>query len=106
MPQADRTVNTPRREQRAARRNRGTDDYCVNGDERLSVPRASANLNDSCEFAANHLTGVADWQHTHEEDRRIGLVHGLLNGLATGLYIMSWLDRPRDGCMRSFEFAA
>jgi len=22
-------------------------------------------------------------------------VHGLLNGLATGLYIMSWLDRPR-----------
>ena len=21
------------------------------------------------------LTGVADWQHTHEEDRRVGLVH-------------------------------
>jgi nitrite reductase/ring-hydroxylating ferredoxin subunit len=52
MPQADGTVNTPRREQRAARRNRGTDDYCVNVDERLSAPRASANLNDSCEFAA------------------------------------------------------
>ncbi|WP_424080528.1 Rieske 2Fe-2S domain-containing protein [Mycobacterium sp.] len=41
------------------------------------------------------VTGVADWQHTHEEDRRIGLVHGVLNGLATGLYIMSWLDRRR-----------
>lgn len=41
------------------------------------------------------VTGVADWQHTHEEDRRIGLVHGALNGLATGLYIMSWLDRRR-----------
>lgn len=41
------------------------------------------------------LTGVADWQHTHEEDRRVGLVHGALNGLATSLYIMSWLDRRR-----------
>jgi nitrite reductase/ring-hydroxylating ferredoxin subunit len=41
------------------------------------------------------VTGVADWQHTHEEDRRIGLVHGAMNGLATGLYIMSWLDRRR-----------
>ncbi|WP_424381272.1 Rieske 2Fe-2S domain-containing protein [Mycobacterium sp.] len=41
------------------------------------------------------VTGVADWQHTHEEDRRIGLVHGALNGLATGFYIMSWLDRRR-----------
>jgi nitrite reductase/ring-hydroxylating ferredoxin subunit len=41
------------------------------------------------------VTGAADWQHTHEEDRRIGLVHGMLNGMATGLYIMSWLDRRR-----------
>lgn len=41
------------------------------------------------------VTGVGDWQHTHEEDRRIGLVHGALNGLATCLYIMSWLDRRR-----------
>jgi hypothetical protein len=29
------------------------------------------------------LTGVTDWQHTHERDRRIGLVHGLLNVVAT-----------------------
>jgi nitrite reductase/ring-hydroxylating ferredoxin subunit len=41
------------------------------------------------------VTGVADWQHTHEEDRRVGLVHGVFNSLATGLYIMSWLDRRR-----------
>ncbi len=41
------------------------------------------------------VTGAADWQHTHEEDRRIGLVHGMLNGLATGFYIVSWLDRRR-----------
>ena len=39
------------------------------------------------------VTGVADWQHTHEEDRRVGLVHGVFNSVATGLYIMSWLDR-------------
>jgi nitrite reductase/ring-hydroxylating ferredoxin subunit/uncharacterized membrane protein len=44
---------------------------------------------------ASAVTGVADWQHTHEEDRRVGLVHGVLNGLATGLYIMSWWDRRR-----------
>jgi hypothetical protein len=43
------------------------------------------------------VTGVADWQHTHEEDRRIRLVHGIVNSLATGLYIMSWLDRHRGG---------
>src|SRR5262245_16627321 len=30
-------------------------------------------------------TGVTDWQHTHEESRRIGIVHGLLNAVATGL---------------------
>src|SRR6185312_8716202 len=41
------------------------------------------------------VTGAADWQHTHEEDRRVGLVHGALNGLATGLYITSWIDRRR-----------
>jgi nitrite reductase/ring-hydroxylating ferredoxin subunit/uncharacterized membrane protein len=39
------------------------------------------------------VTGVTDWQHTHEEDRRIGLVHGIFNLLATGLYLMSWWDR-------------
>lgn len=41
------------------------------------------------------VTGAADWQHTHEEDRRIGLVHGALNGLATVFYILSWLNRRR-----------
>jgi hypothetical protein len=35
MLEADGTVNTPRREQGAARRNRGTDDYCVTADEGL-----------------------------------------------------------------------
>ncbi|MGV0627611.1 Rieske 2Fe-2S domain-containing protein [Mycolicibacter minnesotensis] len=39
---------------------------------------------------ASAVTGVTDWQHTHEQDRRIGLVHGVLNLVATGLYIQSW----------------
>ena len=39
------------------------------------------------------VTGVTDWQHTHEEDRRVGLVHGVVNLVATALYAMSWWDR-------------
>jgi len=39
------------------------------------------------------VTGVTDWQHTHEEDRRVGLVHGLVNLAATALYAQSWWDR-------------
>ncbi len=39
------------------------------------------------------ITGTTDWQHTHEEDRRVGLVHGLVNLAATGLYAQSWWDR-------------
>lgn len=49
---------------------------------------------------ASAVTGVTDWQHTHEEHRRIGLVHGVLNLLATGLYIMSWVDRRRGRHLR------
>lgn len=40
-------------------------------------------------------TGVTDWQHTHEKERRIGLVHGLLNTAATALYAVSWNYRRR-----------
>jgi nitrite reductase/ring-hydroxylating ferredoxin subunit/uncharacterized membrane protein len=39
------------------------------------------------------LTGVTDWQHTHNKDRRVGLVHGLLNVAATCLYTVSWWKR-------------
>jgi uncharacterized membrane protein len=39
------------------------------------------------------VTGVTDWQHTHEEERRAGLVHGVVNLVATGLYAVSWWDR-------------
>lgn len=55
---------------------------------------------------ASAVTGVTDWQHTHEEDRRIGLVHGLLNVLATGLYVMSWSDRRRGRHRRGIAISA
>ncbi|WP_055401365.1 MULTISPECIES: Rieske 2Fe-2S domain-containing protein [unclassified Mycobacterium] len=38
-------------------------------------------------------TGLTDWQHTHEESRRVGLIHGVVNGVATALYALSWWDR-------------
>src|SRR5262245_5859568 len=40
-------------------------------------------------------TGLTDWQHTVNSDRRTGLVHGLLNTAATTLYAGSFLLRRR-----------
>jgi nitrite reductase/ring-hydroxylating ferredoxin subunit/uncharacterized membrane protein len=51
-------------------------------------------------------TGVTDWQHTQEESRRIGLVHGLLNAVATGLYAASWWDRRRGLQFRGMAASA
>lgn len=45
-------------------------------------------------------TGITDWQHTHERDRRIGLIHGLLNMTATALYGFSWQLRRRGHRLR------
>ena len=52
------------------------------------------------------VTGVTDWQHTHEEDRRVGLVHGVVNLVATGLYAMSWWDRRRGRHRRGIGLTA
>lgn len=80
--------------------------------------RPKSELVDASRFASRALglgilanlgsavTGVADWQHTHEEDRRIGAVHGLLNLLATGLYIASWRDRRRGRHRRGIVISA
>ena len=51
-------------------------------------------------------TGATDWQHTHEESRRIGIVHGLLNTAATALYAMSWWDRRRGRQLRGMAGTA
>jgi nitrite reductase/ring-hydroxylating ferredoxin subunit len=41
-------------------------------------------------------TGITDWQHTHADARRLGLVHGLLNATALALQVTSWHDRRRS----------
>ncbi|MCV7444715.1 Rieske 2Fe-2S domain-containing protein [Mycobacterium paraense] len=51
-------------------------------------------------------TGLTDWQHTHERSRRIGLVHGALNGVATVLYAVSWWDRRRNRHLRGMASSA
>lgn len=52
------------------------------------------------------VTGLNDWQHTQERSRRVGLVHGALNAAATGLYVLSWLDRGRDRHVRGVAASA
>jgi len=52
------------------------------------------------------VTGATDWQHTHGESRRIGIVHGLLNTVATSLYAVSWWDRRRGRHLRGMAGTA
>lgn len=47
------------------------------------------------------LAGLADWQFTHDNARRVGLVHGTLNAAATGLYSLSWVQRRRGADHRA-----
>lgn len=51
-------------------------------------------------------TGVTDWQHTHEQSRRIGLVHGVANTVATTLYVASWRNRRRGQHVRGMAASA
>jgi nitrite reductase/ring-hydroxylating ferredoxin subunit/uncharacterized membrane protein len=44
---------------------------------------------------ASALTGLADWQETYGRERRIGLLHGLLNTTALALYTASLVQRRR-----------
>lgn len=41
------------------------------------------------------VTGITDWSDLDGTDRRVGLLHGLLNGTLTGLYLASSLLRLR-----------
>jgi nitrite reductase/ring-hydroxylating ferredoxin subunit/uncharacterized membrane protein len=44
---------------------------------------------------ASGLAGLADWQETYGRERRIGLLHGLLNGTGVALYALSLVQRRR-----------
>jgi nitrite reductase/ring-hydroxylating ferredoxin subunit/uncharacterized membrane protein len=46
------------------------------------------------------VTGLHDWQHTHDDARRVGMVHGTLNTLALVLYGWSWWQRGRGHHLR------
>jgi nitrite reductase/ring-hydroxylating ferredoxin subunit/uncharacterized membrane protein len=51
------------------------------------------------------VTGAADWQHTHERDRRVGAVHGVVNSAATVLYALSWWERRRGNRLRGIAIS-
>jgi len=51
-------------------------------------------------------TGVNDWQYTQEQSRRVGIVHGALNAVATALYVLSWCDRRRGRHVRGVAASA
>lgn len=79
------------------------------------IPRHSAGLRDASRMAlgigllgsvAAIVTGLTDWQHTHEQSRRIGLVHGLSNIAATALYAASWWERRRGRHHRGAAISA
>lgn len=80
-----------------------------------ALPGRAAHLRDASRFALGvglvssvgaAATGLTDWQHTHEQSRRIGLVHGFLNTAATGLYAASWWDRRRGRHRRGVAASA
>jgi len=41
------------------------------------------------------VSGLNDWQYTDRPARRVGVVHGLLNLAAMGLFSVSWWQRKR-----------
>ncbi|MCU1348732.1 MAG: Rieske (2Fe-2S) domain protein [Acidobacteria bacterium] len=43
------------------------------------------------------ITGITDWSETYDRPRRIGLTHGILNLVATGLYATSLALRLTGG---------
>ncbi|RYD47729.1 MAG: DUF2231 domain-containing protein [Verrucomicrobiaceae bacterium] len=40
--------------------------------------------------------GLADWSHTEQPARRVGVLHAVFNGTATLCYLASWLLRRRE----------
>ncbi|WNV74121.1 non-heme iron oxygenase ferredoxin subunit [Geodermatophilus sp. DSM 44513] len=55
---------------------------------------------------ASAAAGATDWQHAHDEARRVGLVHAALNSTALALYTWSLADRRRGRATRARATAA
>lgn len=50
---------------------------------------------------ASAVTGLTDWQHAHDEGRRVGLVHGAMNSTALACYVWSLADRSKGRAARA-----
>ena len=79
-----------------------------------AVARPEANLDRAASGAilvglagavGSAVTGLADWSETDGRARRIGLLHGLMNLTATGLYVASLVDRSRQRAPRGRALA-
>jgi nitrite reductase/ring-hydroxylating ferredoxin subunit/uncharacterized membrane protein len=80
--------------------------------------RPDSELLDASRFASRALglgifanlaaaaTGVTDWQHTHDQERRVGVFHGALNAIAMALYVSSWRNRRRGLHLRGIAISA
>lgn len=55
---------------------------------------------------ASAAAGLTDWQYTHDEGRRVGLVHGAMNSTALALYTWSLADRSHGRAARARASAA
>jgi nitrite reductase/ring-hydroxylating ferredoxin subunit/uncharacterized membrane protein len=77
----------------------GTDQYAAGSDAAVAVGLAGAAL--------SAVSGLAEWRHTQDRPRRIGVVHASLNGTATLLYAASLAFRSRGhrGVGRALSFA-
>lgn len=71
----------------------------IKGDEHYSRASDAAIGIGLVGAAGAAITGLTDWHKTDGKERRVGMVHGLLNLAATGLYVTSWVlrkQRKRD----------
>lgn len=67
---------------------RGTKRYAAGADAAVGIGLISATL------AAT--TGLAEWSHTAEPAKRVGVLHAIFNGTATICYLASWLFRRKE----------
>ena len=67
----------------------------LGGQERLRSAADAALGAGICTALGAAASGIADWQFTSDESRRVGLIHALLNGSALTLNAVSFILRRR-----------
>ena len=67
----------------------------VNGDRAMSRAAEVAIAVGLAGAVGSAVTGLTDWSETSGQSRRTGLVHGMVNVAATGLFALSYLLRKR-----------